>query len=145
MINENAQKLINALASGTYKQGRSCLHHKPTNAYCVMGVACDIYQKEVGDLDTSTPLGGHPDFTYYDSSRALVPKKVQDWLHLSTKEGAFLTDKGIVRTLIDLNDDKPYASFTKIAKIIASNPQWLFDSDITYPDCILLKNRKAQQ
>lgn len=45
--NENTQKWIDALRSREYRQTRNRLHD--TEGYCCLGVACDLFAKEMGD------------------------------------------------------------------------------------------------
>ena len=48
MLNPNAQKWVDALRSGEYTQGQSCLRKtvEGVSTFCCLGVACDIYAQE---------------------------------------------------------------------------------------------------
>jgi hypothetical protein len=75
MVNkENFQKLIDALRSGEYAQGKMALR-TTQNEFCCMGVACDIYQKEVGDLDVKVESEAYT----YDDLNGYMPLKVAEW------------------------------------------------------------------
>ena len=49
MLNPNAQKWVDALRSGEYKQTRGALRGDDEGnepKFCCLGVACDLYAKE---------------------------------------------------------------------------------------------------
>ena len=54
-MNKNAQSWLKALRSNEYVQTTGFLHRTTTTPFskigwCCLGVACDVYQKKVGDL-----------------------------------------------------------------------------------------------
>jgi hypothetical protein len=121
----NRQKLILALESGDYKQttGALTVSHSDGNRFCCLGVACDLYQKEVGDLEVD-------DSNYiikYDHSGSLLPSKVRLWLGFKD-EGGLLKGTDAV-SLASLNDKG--ASFNAIASLIKA-------------DLVALENEKAE-
>lgn len=118
MLNENARLWVEALRSGKYKQGKGRLKFEGDDNvlyYCCLGVACEVYQRNVGDLkeDKDNYLFS------FDLSQAYLPQKVQEWLSLKTESGAYLSD-----SLTGLNDKG--VSFSEIADVIESEPRGLF-------------------
>ena len=108
-INSNAQKWVEALRSGGYKQGVGCLYDSHHDKYCCLGVACKVYEKETGDnlgVGSRSTLIGYP--------------QVKDWLSLRTNCASYINN-----SLINLNDDDEL-SFSEIADVIESNPEGLF-------------------
>lgn len=71
---EHIQLWVDALRSGEYQQARSAL--KTSEGYCCLGVACEVYQKEVGDLDVTRPIKSY----LYDNRGGSLPAKVVAWL-----------------------------------------------------------------
>lgn len=89
------KKWIAALRSGDYVQCRGCL--RKDNAFCVLGVACDLHAKELGNewsarTDPGTVLG----VKVYMKQSMYLPDEVASWigmegyLYLGT-----LNDKGM--------------------------------------------------
>ena len=69
-MNKNAQKWVEALESGQYKQTKGYLS-KGNNRFCCLGVACDLYQEEIGDLQVNS----YYDMIFYDNEGKHLPKK----------------------------------------------------------------------
>lgn len=129
---------VQALRSGGYVQGQRFLHQRiyngePKDEFCCLGVACDLYQREVGGLYVTDLRGvfsyNDGDLDSFESIRQLPPK-VRDWLGLRGMQGE--TYRGIwkanARSLSAANDRG--ATFTTIADIIEARPKGLFrDSD----------------
>ncbi|WP_290738295.1 hypothetical protein [Haliea sp.] len=108
-INSNAQKWVDALRSGEYKQGVGQLYNQDLDKYCCLGVACKVYEKETG-----YNLG-------VDSGGTLIRYlQVKDWLSLRTICGDYINN-----SLVNLNDGDEL-SFSEIADVIESNPEGLF-------------------
>lgn len=129
-LNKNAEKWVKALESDNYRQCDGTLALKVDGKrvkYCCLGVACAIYQKEVGDLvRTKNRTHGYIDF---DGDSNELPLKVAKWLGLQTCSGEFKTilyEGEVVSTLISLNDSFG-KSFKEIAKVIRSKPRGLFE------------------
>src|SRR5438067_2342849 len=95
MLNKNAKKWVAALRSGEYTQCTGRLHIKG-DGYCCLGVACDLYQKEVGDLEVKTrthgPVGVEE--ILYDGSHGVLAGKVVHWLGLNSPQGSFEDPNG---------------------------------------------------
>ena len=123
MLNENAKKWVEALRSGKYRQCRDQLA-KPTGAYCCLGVACEVYQKAVGDLVVGRDTIGR---VTYDDQSAGLPHKVREWLGLRTRSGEFRDESGDWMHLTQLNDEEK-RRFRTIAKVIESEPEGLFET-----------------
>lgn len=128
-MNDNAKLWVQALRSGKYRQGRGALNSK--NGMCCLGVACEVYQSVVGDLNVEEidPGGESDPNVRYDGEDFYLPEKVQTWLGLATKQGqhnnpdyshhdglAYFNDKG--------------STFDQIADIIESEPEGLFGEPV---------------
>lgn len=107
MNKEHVQLWVKALRSGAYKQATGALTRinldESVIGHCCLGVACEVYQKEVGDLAVRAN-GGHK---VYDSSAANLPKRVKIWLGGDILEPA----------LVEMNDHHG-SSFEQIADYI---------------------------
>ena len=136
MLNPNAQKWVDALRSGEYKQTRESLRNDEGNEpkFCCLGVACDLYAKETnvdGWQKIETGVNTLYKFVSEESSsEAALPRPVAEWLGLNSVEGEFDPELAGLRvcTLIALNDDRDRYDFKKIADIIESQPEGLFDA-----------------
>lgn len=123
------EKWVAALRSGDYEQGRGSLHTTRvdgTNEFCCLGVACDLYQQEVGDLlvTESSP----PGTVWYGSTDGFLPIKVQEWLGLTTRKGSFgsrLHPDGAWPDALSCRNDSG-ESFEQIADLIETEPEGLF-------------------
>ena len=136
-LNANAQKWVDALRSGKYKQTREALRNDEGNEpkFCCLGVACDLYAKETnvdGWQKIETGVNTLYKFVSEESSsEAALPRPVAEWLGLNSVEGEFDPElAGLkVSTLIALNDDHDMRyDFKKIADIIESQPKGLFNA-----------------
>lgn len=129
-MNENAKTWVAALRSGDYKQGTGSLaflgYSDDDNSdervmmHCCLGVACELYQKEVGDLKiVDDPVSGS---RTYDGEPALLPAKVSDWLRI-TPDGMYYPhsdDHTLGEQLTARNDTG--STFEQIADIIEREP-----------------------
>lgn len=128
-MNDNAKKWVEALESGRFKQAARTLtklanYLEENDRHCCLGVACVIYQEEVGDLVIERTNGN----IRYDGSTAILPPKVQIWLGLSDEQGSYDPDsEGINKDALTNNNDQG-ADFVQIAQIIRSEPEGLFAS-----------------
>lgn len=109
-----------ALRSGKYKQCKSFLHHG--DAFCCLGVACELYQKHVGGLEVGT--GSEEAAATYDNLEGILPMKVQKWIGLWCGEGSYRLDGLSGTNLAEDNDSGK--TFDQIADIIESRPPGLF-------------------
>lgn len=121
-MNVNAQKWVEALRSDKYKQARNGLHRVGpwSEGFCCLGVACDLYQREVGDLHVDSLETG---WKQYDGNSGMLPPKVQLWLGLTTSDGEF-TVNDVPSALTTINDNG--GKFSEIADLIESEPEGLF-------------------
>jgi hypothetical protein len=101
------QLWIDALRSGEYKQGRGRL--KRDDAYCCLGVLCDLHRKETG---AKWWRSRDPGVDEYLCSSAALPMQVTCWAGLKQDDPR---TKG-VQTLAQLNDSG--MDFQTIADII---------------------------
>lgn len=80
---DRVRRWVAALRSGEFKQGREVLRRG--DEFCCLGVACELYRREVGGAweDYPRPPQGQwfkiGSSTYVD---AFLPRKVRDWLGL---------------------------------------------------------------
>lgn len=114
-----ADKWVKALRSGEYKQGQQFLckvGETGKESFCCLGVLCDIYQKEVGDLEIRP--GSY--FRYYDNCSGYLPEKVKNWSGIASDRGYRGQHKS---SLLSLNDDA--VSFEHIADIIEQEKETL--------------------
>lgn len=132
MLNAHAKAWVAALRSKEYKQGRKalCKLVKESPLYCCLGVACDLYRKEVqgtwGSSESSLPT--YRTFTAVkgDSEGELLPNAVAKWLGLASIDGLFFFEGGHDgATLVGINDTKG-STFNKIANLIEAEPEGLF-------------------
>ena len=119
-LNPNARKLVAALRSGRYKQGRGQLHRASDDRRCCLGVACDLYQKEVGGLRIEK--SDEHDAFFYDGESGILPAVVMEWLGLREERGQL--GEHFLDCLAAKNDSG--ASFRQIADIIERKPDGLF-------------------
>jgi hypothetical protein len=108
MIYERAMALVEALRSGKYVQTRGKLRENNGEAFCCLGVACEISNVVRWEC-------GHYVADRNDASHAVLPLAVRDWL------GAKETNPGTddVHRLALMNDTG--ASFATIAAFIENN------------------------
>lgn len=112
---KQARKLwVQALRSGEYQQGVAFL--KRNNRYCCLGVACEVYQKHVGDLGIS--LGTtDADPTSFDNEMCHLPEKVCEWLGLNYC-GVFQAGPDARYNDLEELNDNAELSFDQIADTI---------------------------
>ena len=119
-MNENARAWVAALRSGKYKQGKRALHPTP-DTYCCLGVACDLYQRAMGESwqnDNSSIL------SFWGNAQVLPPR-VRLWLGLTFPTSTYLKEDGrTYESLANLNDRG--VTFNEIADLIESEPEGLF-------------------
>lgn len=114
-MNNNAKAWIKALRSGEYKQGIVVLRNE-RDEYCCLGVACDLYCKNVKDIYDPITIK-------YGGNSSYLPAQVAKWIGLRDTLGKF--DCG-QRSLASFNDFG--TTFSEIADIIESEPEGLFAS-----------------
>jgi len=130
-MTENLAKLVTALRSGEYEQGRHAL--RVGDKFCCLGVACDLYAKEtgLGHWEETEVLAGYQFVTPGDSITDILPVEVMNWLGLPNKNGTFRTSSGGDQALSELNDRG--IPFSLIADKIESNPKWIVRSRDALP------------
>jgi hypothetical protein len=124
-IGPHQRALIDALRSGTYKQGRGQLHHKD-QGYCCLGVACVLAgAKMAGEMDNS----GDTIFAIGEESETIyAPYAVQQYFGFNNREG-MPNDFDKVRCLANLNDYGKH-DFNMIADLLESKPEVYFKGTI---------------
>ncbi len=129
-----------ALESGKYEQGHGRLTtyvSQDKQYHCCLGVACVLYQENVGTLspkiheDTHT-YHGTKECIMYDKDKFYVPAEVQNALGLRDNQGTFAklvtrsNDKFPCSSLASMNDEG--MTFAEIAAYIRANPENVFKS-----------------
>lgn len=116
--------LVTALRSGEYTQTTGKL--KTENGHCCLGVLCELYAKtqkkkgfqknENGEfhIQDSETRNWDKSPRYQDGT---LPTQVQRWAGMNSDTGSFVTKKGKLKELTDLNDNHG-KSFKQIAKTI---------------------------
>ena len=132
-LNPNAQKWVEALESGEFKQASMYLHKVELDGdeFCCLGVACKLAVDEgVIPKPKLNDYDGYDKYYVYghlgiDNSASVLPIEVRDWLGLKSSTGAYL-DRGscLFNSLANQNDTG--ASFERIAEIIKNKPEGLF-------------------
>ena len=129
MLNANAQKWVDALRSGEYTQGQSCLRKtvEGVSTFCCLGVACDVYAQEVGG--SWGPMDQRRDVKFTDPEKSVASSfltpAVTKWLGLLWIDG-----RNVKHSLSRLNDFDHF-TFTQIADFIESQPEGLFEPPAT--------------
>src|SRR5262245_19189887 len=104
--------------------------HGTNDTYCCLGVACDVYMQHnedlirelVGDPDDPPTAYNYTDLSHLDSSNAVLPQVVQEWLGLASNDGDYVYESDDpefehnTTSLVSENDSG--ATFDKIADII---------------------------
>jgi len=108
-LNPNAQKWVDALRSGKYKQGRYQLNDG--TGLCCLGVGCEVAKDNGIGVRKESYYRGFS----YDTHRVSMPAAVCNWLHL-------FRDK--LAVLMRLNDDD-LLSFPQIAAFIEEHAKEL--------------------
>ena len=111
-LNPNAQKWVDALRSGNYKQAKNFL--RSGDRFCCLGVLCEVAK------DNGLPVLQHENT--YDGEQACLPETVRRWAGMRDNYG-FLDgveredpDDVIKESLAVANDDG--YSFEQIADLI---------------------------
>lgn len=115
---------INALCNGNYKQGKGCLLDEYGN-YCCLGVLCDLYMKETGELVTwENSCDGEGNVTKIASFlgyTTILPEPIRFWAGLNEQSPSVtytdMDGKGEYFMLATLNDAHD-ASFDELAELI---------------------------
>ena len=104
-----ADRWVQALRSGQYKQGQAALHPAP-ESYCCLGVLCDLYRVEQGKGEWRQPPNrpDTPDFVVPNGGitefgATVLPAIVMNWAGMESVEGhcpgseslASLNDEGM--------------------------------------------------
>lgn len=129
-----AKQWVEALTSGTYKQGQGKLHstnYDGTCMYCCLGVLCDLYmQQNPDELDVKVvtrkdqAIPQHyqmmskndESLHVYDNDSVVLPLRVREWAGMSDPLGRFTDSSHAQDSLAELNDHG--MSFAKLADVI---------------------------
>lgn len=116
MLNSNAQKWVDAIRSGKYKQTTAKL--SDGQSYCCLGVACELAMDSGVALYKQVYNGG---VVLYNGCQGMLPAEVKRWLRLDDS-GSYA--EGMHIALVSLNDTGK--SFKEIADFIEGNQDKLF-------------------
>lgn len=127
-----AQKWVEALRSGKYKQGKMALRTKTkhgTVKHCCLGVLCELYNKthknKLKIKKTTKPddVGQIKNSVFKIGSEVMsLPNKVKNWAGIDENTGLLVRGEGYtvknqkLFNLSEINDEG--VSFNKIAKFI---------------------------
>ncbi len=112
---ENAKKWIAALRSGKYQQTVGKLHTiYKRNAYCCLGVACEIFKDEL-ELE----IGNTQSLISYNGKYDILPPAVRDHIGLHSCNGYPINNSDIGSLL--LINDKLRKTFAEIADLLEAN------------------------
>ena len=124
MNSQIKQKWIDALRSGKYTQAQSKLYSG--DGFCCLGVLCDIYAKEVGDIawvkkdPSKTWIDVDKwDYWYFDDQSEVLPECVSKWADLNENDPVVTKDivtPNYLTTLASLNDKG--VTFEDLAEVI---------------------------
>ena len=117
-MNANAKSWVAALRSGEFKQAVGAL--RKGDAYCCLGVACELYRRETGD--GMWKRDQYKDYRF-DTRDADLPESVRAWFGLADHLGGVFYGE----SLAERNDAGE--SFTAIAYLIESEPEGLFETN----------------
>ena len=112
-LNPNAQKWVDALRSGKYKQGKDCLAY--AGHFCCLGVLCELALESGVRISKDDDTQG---LVHYGGSSTYLPRPVRDWACLKTARGHYGDT-----SLADKNDEG--FSFAQIAELIEANAEEL--------------------
>ena len=108
MNSQIKQKWVDALRSGKYTQAQSKLYSG--DGFCCLGVLCDIYAKEVGDIawvkkdPSKTWIDVDKwDYWYFDDQSEVLPDCVCKWAELDENDPDVYKNC-VLTTLASLND-----------------------------------------
>ena len=129
-----AKQWVDALNSGTYKQGQGKLHATDINGtcmYCCLGVLCDLFmQQNPDELDVKVVTRDEAAYPQhysvlnkqdaslhvYDNDSLVLPLRVREWAGMHDALGRYTNTSGEQDSLAELNDHG--MSFTKLAEVI---------------------------
>lgn len=110
-----AERWVQALRSGQYKQGVGELHPS-SKSYCCLGVLCDLYRIEQGKGEWVWQKQ-HTEWLFRVSDReqevAVLPPTVCQWADMTSTEGAITN---VEEGLAALNDSG--STFSELADLI---------------------------
>ena len=122
-MNENAKKWVAALRSGKYRQGRGALCRD--DSFCCLGVACDVYQKEVGGMQVRQVAN----MVQFNGETGVLPKVVRLWLGTFDENPDLVGADTNTCPLAARNDRGE--SFESLADLIEKNAESVFEAAAT--------------
>jgi hypothetical protein len=124
---ENRALWVEALRSGRFTQTRGILTRtlasdKEPVGDCCLGVACKVFNENVGGLEVTS--AGPDDYCLeYEGQRVDLPTVVANWLGISPS-----MEEDVNNELANRNDGvwRPREDFSSIADLIESEPKGWF-------------------
>jgi hypothetical protein len=131
---EHRKALVAALRSGKYEQTDGALHSSDSDAFCCLGVACDLAKEAVRGSWIADHSAAVFTTVRGGSSDSYLVSDVKDYYGFATVAGQFTVAPGTPHvhagllgrktTLSELNDDLRL-SFAEIADVIEHEPAGL--------------------
>jgi hypothetical protein len=124
-LKERRAKLVEALRSGKYQQGKAALEiiGEEQRTYCCLGVACRV----AGQNGLLLSIKHHDNLVLFDDNMGTLPSSVRQWYGFSTEEGEFDPDDAMQpASLVEANDTHNF-TFDMIADLIESEPPGMFE------------------
>lgn len=126
-VKERRAKLVEALRSGKYQQGKAALEiiGEEQRTYCCLGVACRVAEENGLVLS----IKHHDNLVLFDDNLGTLPSSVRQWYGFSTEEGEFDPEDDptmLPVSLIEANDIHNF-TFDMIADLIESEPPGMFE------------------
>jgi hypothetical protein len=123
MKKEIAEKWVQALRSGEYRQGRGvlCDIYDGKRRFCCLGVLCEVAINSGLKIETKEKEKYGALVMNYARSHIFLPESVRNFTEMHSINGEiFLEEYGGKVSLADLNDHKNF-SFESIANVIEAH------------------------
>jgi hypothetical protein len=112
---ERLRKWVEALESDAYPQTKGKL--RTDEGFCCLGVACDVYMKEVGGTWEAAEVSFNDHMVYvFGSATEMLPSSVAEWFGIHHAP-EFIVDDGVTEEATSLNDERGW-DFHQIADAI---------------------------
>ena len=116
MHKEIAEKWVEILRSGEYKQTTGKLANVDRTEHCCLGVLCELAIKDDVDVEVSVGVTGGEERTLFGCGWSMPPPSVLRWAGFRAGKGVLRIDKPSISLLAHMNDIEE--SFNRIADVI---------------------------